>query len=595
MKPTSPRLDSCRTREVLVVVALTLIGAILRLWSIGRLGLVHFDEGIYATAGLWIFSRNGILDLDPSLIAYAPPGYPFLVGLAYYVLGAADLPAILVSIVSGTLTIPAVAWLARRTFGSGAVAVAAAFMAVSGSHVAFSRMALTDVSFLMTFVLALILGQRFLESPGAKRAVPLGLVVAASQLLKYNGWLAGAIVMLTAAFWLSAHPGQWRSRITAATWGWGLLAAFVAALCYWPWFAFVQSHGGYGALLEHQRGYLSGFAPWPGHLAAQLAEARALSGGAIWLTSAGLAAAAATLFVGFDHADRYRRLPLVFLLTLFLAALRISPDLAWWVPLLWLPCALRAGKIVPSKPVVLVYAGWLTLALLTPFYHPYARLWLPLHALECVFLGGAVGVVHSAIEAAARKAHEKESARAVRPRWVKWFAPVAASAFAVHAVLYFHPVHPWQEASHGWFARSSALPGVLVPTDSLKTASASIAHELPRTVKTLRAFVRPPVTFYLGQMASGVSIERQSGMSELLRPGDGATWALLDTALIRQDEDHLMALTRSSVDWALMRAIPTPLSMPALLDIDPAIAIGDNPGTPIELRLLRPKRAGDLR
>ena len=62
MKPNPPLLDSCRTREVLVVVALTLIGALLRLWSIGRLGLLHFDEGIYAAAGLWIFARNGILE-----------------------------------------------------------------------------------------------------------------------------------------------------------------------------------------------------------------------------------------------------------------------------------------------------------------------------------------------------------------------------------------------------------------------------------------------------------------------------------------------------------------------------------------------------
>jgi hypothetical protein len=102
------------------------------------------------------------------------------------------------------------------------------------------------------------------------------------------------------------------------------------------------------------------------------------------------------------------------------------------------------------------------------------------------------------------------------------------------------------------------------------------------------------VTFYLGQMAGSVAIERQASISELLRPGDGATWALLDTALIRQDEDYSIALTRSSFDWALVAAIPTPLSMPVLLDIDPAVAIVENPGTQIELRLMRPKRAGDL-
>jgi dolichyl-phosphate-mannose-protein mannosyltransferase len=276
-------LGSCGRREVLVVIALTAIGGLLRLWSFGRLGLSHFDEGIYAASGLWIFSRHGIVDIDPSTIAYAPPGFPFLVGLAYFLLGAGDLPAILVSIVAGTLTIPAVAWLAHRTFGSGAGGVAAAFVALSGAHIAFSRMALTDVSFLLVWVLALIQGQRFLERPGAGRAVELGVAVGAAQLFKYNGWLAGAIVLLSAAAWLAFHPREWRSRQTAATWGWGLVSALVAALVYWPWFAFVQSNGGYSALLVHQRGYLGGFASWPEYLAIQLAQARALSGGAVWL------------------------------------------------------------------------------------------------------------------------------------------------------------------------------------------------------------------------------------------------------------------------------------------------------------------------
>ncbi len=208
MKPTPPRTGSSRTREILVVIAFTVIGGLLRLWSIGRLGLSHFDEGIYAASGLWIFSRHGILDLDPTLIAYAPPGFPFLIGVAYFVLGASDLSAILVSIVAGTLTIPAVAWLAYRTFGSGAGGLAAAFLAFSGAHVAFSRMALTDTSFLLVWVLALIHAQRFLEKPCALRAGLLGLAVGAAQLFKYNGWLAGAAVVLSAAVWLALHPAR---------------------------------------------------------------------------------------------------------------------------------------------------------------------------------------------------------------------------------------------------------------------------------------------------------------------------------------------------------------------------------------------------
>ena len=87
MTSKPPRLDSGLPREILVVIALTLLGAVLRLWSPGRLGLVHFDEGIYALAGLWSLSPRGLAGIDPTVIAYAPPGFPFLVGLSYLVFG----------------------------------------------------------------------------------------------------------------------------------------------------------------------------------------------------------------------------------------------------------------------------------------------------------------------------------------------------------------------------------------------------------------------------------------------------------------------------------------------------------------------------
>ena len=134
------RTDPGILGEAIVVAAVTAAGGILRLWSLGRLGLVHFDEGIYAMAGLWVFSPKGLGGLDPTVIPYAPPGFPFLVGLAYATLGVSDISAIVVSIVAGTLTIPAVGWLAYRSFGPGAGSAASVFAAMSGPHVAFSRM-----------------------------------------------------------------------------------------------------------------------------------------------------------------------------------------------------------------------------------------------------------------------------------------------------------------------------------------------------------------------------------------------------------------------------------------------------------------------
>ena len=109
-------------------------------------------------------------DIDPTVISYAPAGFPVLVGLSYLVSGrqrpGGDSG---VDRAAGTLTIPVAAWLARRTFGPGAGGAAAAFAALSGPHVAFSRMALTDASFLLFWLVAIAMGQRFLERPESAR------------------------------------------------------------------------------------------------------------------------------------------------------------------------------------------------------------------------------------------------------------------------------------------------------------------------------------------------------------------------------------------------------------------------------------------
>src|SRR5437764_9432819 len=108
------------SRERHVISLVTLVGAVLRFWAFGHLSLDHFDEGIYAFAGLWITTEHGPLGLDPMVIPYAPLGFPILVGLSYLVFGITDLSAILAATVCGVASIPVAGWLGRRTFGPGA-------------------------------------------------------------------------------------------------------------------------------------------------------------------------------------------------------------------------------------------------------------------------------------------------------------------------------------------------------------------------------------------------------------------------------------------------------------------------------------------
>ena len=64
MKSSTTR--SSHRREILVIVLMTMIGGLIRIWSPGHLGLVHFDEGIYALAGLWPVLPGGFWGIDTS-------------------------------------------------------------------------------------------------------------------------------------------------------------------------------------------------------------------------------------------------------------------------------------------------------------------------------------------------------------------------------------------------------------------------------------------------------------------------------------------------------------------------------------------------
>jgi 4-amino-4-deoxy-L-arabinose transferase-like glycosyltransferase len=577
MPSTPPRLDSGLIREILCVIALALVGFVIRIWSFGRLGLIHFDEGIYALAGLWVFSPGGLQGLDPTVIAYAPPGFPILVGLSYLGLGMADFSAILVSIVLGTLTIPAVGWVARRTFGAGAGAAAAAFAALSGPHIAFSRMALTDASFLLCWVLAIGQGQRFLERPKLRRAVLLGVTVGITQLLKYNGGISGVLVALGAALWLLLHPHEGPSKTTVATWGWGFCAAVIASSVYWPWFQFVESHGGYAKLWAHHQSYLGGISTWPGHLSVQLAEARALSGGPVWMAGTGFVAAVAMVTSAGDLGIERRLLLRVLAGAIVLALLCLIPHLGWWLGLYWIGMILVVRLRFLTKSVVLVVVGWVCLSVLTPFYHPYARLWLPLHAFGWVLLGGLFVLFRSGFEVAGRAAPWRVDRFRTDP------LPLFA-AICLFGILFqsFLANSPWK----------SQFPSFLGPRDSLRLACLTIAGELPREVKSLRLFARPAVQFYLGR---NVSVQSQPDMEHLLGPGDPTAWALLDSALLPRGSQSSDEPNRSGGRWVRVGTALAPLDLPTLLDIDPGAALTTERDRSASLTLLRPKQPRDAR
>src|SRR5262249_34688179 len=147
----------------------------------------------------------------------------------------------------------------------------------------------------------------------------------------------------------------------------------ISAVVYLPWFAFVDRHGGYSSLMQHHRSYLGGAGTWYPFWAQQLAQSAALSGGPWWEAGRWSVAFLGAAWVnGFASRVRLARWWVILVAGAALSA--ASASLGWWIGLAVAPWLLFGRE--PGTRVL--GAWWLLLSILTPFYHPYARLWLPL-------------------------------------------------------------------------------------------------------------------------------------------------------------------------------------------------------------------------
>jgi 4-amino-4-deoxy-L-arabinose transferase-like glycosyltransferase len=566
-------------REVILVGLLSLSAAVLRAWGLPRLGLSHFDEGIYALAGLYSMMPGGLEHLDPALVPYAPAGFPILVGISYVGLGVSDVAAILVSIFAGTLTVPASAWLARRTCGAGAGAAAAALVAFSGVHITFSRLALTDVSFLLCWVLGLVCGQRFLERPGFASAFALGLSVGLAQWFKYVGWLIGAFVILSLCLGILADPKERRRSRVQACCAFGLLAALLACAMYWPWFAFVESHGGYAALLAHHQGYMKGIGSWLPHLRLQLQQMTALSGGLAWNLTEYLAALLSCQLV--IHASafpiRHRGILLAILALVFL----VFPFFYWLLGAAWIldPRQWR------SAGTRLLAAAWIGLTILTPFYHPYARLWLPLHFLGWITTAGLIAQVLGN-----RGQYISEPVFTSHSNYTISHNKIS---YIMYICILLVLVYPNLRGQRWPTVGPAELPGPLANSDSLRSAVGKAIADLPAGTPGLRLLARPPVLFYLD---GRVPAQVEPDLARLITPADPRVWALVDLAQLRQEAQLEAATAELLGRWELVHEYPAELSLAALLDIDPgAASAGRSESTRAPIWLLRPRTIGPTR
>jgi 4-amino-4-deoxy-L-arabinose transferase-like glycosyltransferase len=324
-------------RSLLALAALLLLAAALRIPGL-RYGLPFpflnpDEESIVPRA--WAIGHGERLDPGwydyPSLLFYVLAPFEAAFGDPSYGIARAVAVGIGIGGVAGAW------WLGRVAYGNAAGLVSGAACAVATVHVAYSRMAVTDVLLTagVTIALALLVTDR-LEWAG----VAIGLAASA----KYPGVLL--LVPLLVAAW-----GRWR-RLAVATGA--AAAAFVATSPFvvlhagaaWDdlsrvqrlaragWLGFERDHPTPIAFLDRQWGALGPF---------------------LLVGLLGLALAAANIVL-FQHKPRLRRADLVlvtFALVYFAQLLTVEAHFDRYVlPLVPVVGAL-AGRIRPLAPVAL--------------------------------------------------------------------------------------------------------------------------------------------------------------------------------------------------------------------------------------------------
>lgn len=510
-----------------------------------HLGLEHFDEGVYAISGLWPFASAQTPPFYVAQRFYAPALLPFLIGLSYLSLGVSDVAAIAVSLLAGALTVVAVWWVGRRWYGPPVGLAAACLAALSDFHIVYSRMALTDVLLTLWVVLATGLFAEALARGSWRWAVAAGLVTALAWNTKYNGWLPvafGALAVAAAPAGkdpAASRGARWRRGV--ACWG---LAAGAAAIGYLPWFLYVQHQpGGYAAVLAHHRNYVMGWGAWWSNLQAHAAMQTQFEG-----VASRLAVGAAYVLVAvlrWPADNRARILTALAGGAIFAAAWQCSAT-----------AVLAAATLVLvvfelRRPTVAtwVHVGWLGLLLvLTPLYHPYARLAQPL--LPALWIGtGALFArwLVPALEGETQFANPAESK--LSRRIIAWIVPGVSVLMG------------------GWLIASpTALPhhDVWMPTDDVRIAVEKIAERVPEGAALL-VNGEPPVVFYLG--GRGIPVESLETLERIRTADRSRDVFVIVGPHAKLDRDGRAYLERHR-EQSLQRVESCPLSPSLAVQLD---------------------------
>jgi 4-amino-4-deoxy-L-arabinose transferase-like glycosyltransferase len=379
-------------RVAAATVLVTLVVALgLRAWQPQHLGIGHYDEGVYAISATGLAAWPDA-ELFPGQVKFSPPVWITMMAAVTRVAGVpADQAALVLNVVIGTALAVAAALLALRWFGPVAGLTTGLLAATSPLGVMLSRSGLTDPSFALAFLVAVAAMIAAIERRSLVATLLAGFLAGVAWNTKYHGWFVLVIGVGALAWCMLAarRPGARRfaagpvlARLTSI----GVLAGAL----YLPWAIYMRGASGGGGLRGMVDYYLSLMsAEWVGTAMRHAAMQEFLDGHPARLAvplAIGVTALLAPVAVSI------RRL---------IAVLGVAV-VATWLGGSLLPLALLAALGVAAllrgeasryrTGVLLAWVGlWLVAA---PFYHPYARLILPLMVVLALLAGRGMTSVH---------------------------------------------------------------------------------------------------------------------------------------------------------------------------------------------------------
>ncbi len=274
-------------KDILCLLLITLVGGILRMWSVSIPGDFILDEFYAADACLYVGGSPSVCRVDQEITSVHPPLGKWLIGSGIVFLGFRPAGWRIASVVAGTLTIFAVYLLARKLLDStlGAT-IASGLLAFDFLHFVFSRTAMLDIFATLFIVVAFVFAvydrecvfaSRTNEANGTMRRLRwrmlAGTAAGAACATKWSGWPILATLLLLTASWeykASRTPGgksgfyaRTRHLIPSLLLCFVLLPAMIYCASYagrlsgdfftWPW----AENSWVRALIERQLTMLS--------------------------------------------------------------------------------------------------------------------------------------------------------------------------------------------------------------------------------------------------------------------------------------------------------------------------------------------------